>query len=143
VLRRSLPHLLRLLPLLDGNVGSAVSNLISPPPPPLPPPPPVNLGPIKDGLAALQAESGDLHAQILEQHASLERIEERLERIAEATSRNAAAQQDLLKELNAIDGRLNQLKAAGDRSKKVAIAALVLLGVTVLLNILLLCLRRV
>jgi hypothetical protein len=143
VLRRSLPHLLRLLPLLDGNVGSAVSNLISPPPPPLPPPPPVNLGPIKDGLAALKAESGDLRAQILEQNASLERIEARLARIEKAAGSNAIAQQDLLKELKAVDGRLDELKAAGHRSKRFAIAALVLLGVTVLLNILLLCLRRV
>ena len=143
VLRRSLPHLLRLLPLLDGNVGSAVSNLISPPPPPLPPPPPVNLGPIEDGLTALRAESDDLRNQIEEQNATLERIDGRLVRIEEAAGSNAVAQQEMLKELKALDGRLEDLKAASHRSKRFAIAALVLLGVTILLNVLLLYLRRV
>jgi hypothetical protein len=144
VLRKSLPHLLRLLPLLDGNVGSAVSNLINPPPPTPPPAPPVNLDPIEDGLAALQAESGDLRGQIYEQNASLERIEGRLEQIENAAGHNSVVQQELLKELKTLDGKLEELKAAGHRSKRFAIVALVLLGVAVLLDVLmLLYLRRI
>ncbi len=133
-LRVVLPHLLRLLPLLDGNVGSAVSNLLSPPLPAPPPPPPVNLEPIENGLAELQAEHRDLRAQlrtqVLEQNASLERVESRLVMVEETAVSNAVAQRELLKELKAVGHRVEELKAAGRKARVFALIALGLLGVS-------------
>ena len=147
-LRTVLPHLLRLLPLLDGNVGSAVSNLLNPPQPSPPPAPPVNLAPIlipiQEGLTELQTEHRDLQAQVLEQNALLIRVEGRLERVEEAAGRNTLAQQELLKELKAVGNRVEELKAAGRKVNVFALFALGLLAFSIVLNaILFLVLRRV
>ena len=127
-MRMALPLVQRLLPLLDGNVGSAVSNLLSPHLPPPPPPPPVNLAPMQDGLAELQAEHRDLHSQVLEDSASLQRVEDKLELLSEATDRNALGQRALLEELRAIGRKANIL----------ALVGLGLLGASILLNVMLL-----
>jgi hypothetical protein len=95
----AIPLVQRLLPLLDGNVGSAVSNLLNPNQPPPPPLPPLNLEPIEDGLAEIQAENRALRTQVIEQNLSLKRIEEQLEMLAEATDRITFAQQALRQEL--------------------------------------------
>jgi hypothetical protein len=141
-LRTVLPHLLRLLPLLDGNVGSAVSNFLVPPPPALPPAPPIDLKPIEISLVELQADNCSLHAQVLEQNASLGRVEERLETLEDAASRNALAQQELLRELKAVGSRLDELRVAGRKAKVLALVALGLLGLSILLNVVLLLLSR-
>ena len=50
--RAWLPIVQRILPLLDGNFGTAVSNILTPyPQHTAPPTPPVNLEPIEDSLA--------------------------------------------------------------------------------------------
>jgi hypothetical protein len=54
LVRMALPFVQRLLPLLDGNIGSAVSNLLTPHPQPPAAHPPVNIEPIENGLAELQ-----------------------------------------------------------------------------------------
>lgn len=141
-LRTVLPHLLRLLPLLDGNVGSAVSNLLVPPPPAPPPPPPVNLEPIENSLAELQAEHRGLRAQALEQNSSLGRVEGRLVTLEDAVSRNALAQQELLNELKAIGSRAEELRVAGRKARVLALIALGLLGLSILFNVVLLLLAR-
>lgn len=137
-----LPHLLRLLPLLDGNIGSAVSNLLSPPAPVPPPPPPVNLEPIENGLTELQAEHRDLRAQlsdqVLQQNASIERVEARLGTVEETAASNAIAQQELLKELKAVGYRVEELKASGRKTRVFALIALSLLAVSIALNFFLL-----
>lgn len=133
-LRTVLPHLLRLLPLLDGNVGSAVSNLLNPPPPLPPPAPPVDLTPIENGLVALQAEHRDLRAQIFEQNASLKRVESRMQMVDEDSARNILAQQELLKELKAVGNRVEELKAAGRKTNIFVMVALGLLALSILLN---------
>lgn len=147
-LRTVLPHLLRLLPLLDGNVGSAVSNLLNPPQPSPPPAPPVDLTPIENGLAELQAEQREMRVQVMEQNASFKsvqgRVEARLERAEEAATRNALAQQELLKEMKAVGNRVNELKAAVRKVNVFALAVLGLLAFSIVLNaILFLVLRRV
>lgn len=134
-LRTALPHLLRLLPLLDGNIGSVVSNLLNSSPPLPQPGPPVDLTPIKSGLAELQAEHRDLCSQILEQNAGLKRVESRLETAEQAAARNVLAQQELLKELKAVGNQLEELKAAGRKTNVLALAALGLLGLSILLGI--------
>jgi hypothetical protein len=125
--RAALPYVQRILPLLDGNVGTAVSNFLTPhhhAPPPLPP---VNLAPIADGLAELQTQHRELHDQVVEQNTSLKRVEDKLEKVREATDRNTLEQQELMEDL----------KVVGKKVNRVAIAALGLLAVSLIVNILL------
>ncbi len=49
-MRAALPFVQRILPLLDGNIGTVVSNMLNPHHHAPPPPPPVNLTRIEDGL---------------------------------------------------------------------------------------------
>ena len=44
LLRVAIPFVQKMLPLLDGNFGTVVSNILSPAPPPPPPPAPVPAG---------------------------------------------------------------------------------------------------
>jgi hypothetical protein len=128
VLRVALPFVQRLLPLLDGNIGTAVSNILNPPPPPTPPPPPapeVDLAPLEAGLAELKTQHRDLHDQVAEQNSSLKRVEDQLEMVREATDRNTLEQQELLEDLKAVGGKVNL----------VAIIALGLLAISILLNV--------
>jgi len=141
-LRTVLPHLLRLLPLLDGNIGSAVSNLLVPPAPASPPPPPVDLEPIEkglaelnDGLAEFKTELRGQRAQMSEQSALLQTIESRLEVLEDAEVRNTIAQQELLKALNAVGNRVEELKIAGRKAQALARVTLGLLALSILLNL--------
>ncbi|MGA2349798.1 MAG: hypothetical protein ABSF70_05130 [Terracidiphilus sp.] len=115
-MRMALPLVQRLLPLLDGNVGSAVSNLLSPRPQAPPPPPPINLASIEEGLAELQTEVRDQRGLILDQTASLQKIEEQLGLISEATDRNAIAQQEQNEVLQRLEDGLEQLNEATGRN---------------------------
>jgi hypothetical protein len=117
-----------MLPLLDGNIGTAVANILNPPPPPAPPPPPpveVDLAPIQAGLAELRTQHRDLHDQVAEQNISLKHVEDKLEAVREATDRNTLEQQELLEDL----------KTVGSKVNLVAIIALGLLGISILLNV--------
>ncbi len=128
--RSFLPIVQRILPLLDGNVASAVSNLLAPrphSPQASAPPPKVDLEPLEDGLAALQTQHRDLRDQIMEQNTSLKRVQDQLEMVREATDRNTLEQQELLEEL----------KSFGTKVKIVAIIALGLVVIGVLLNLVL------
>jgi hypothetical protein len=126
-LRAALPIVQRILPLLDGNVGTAVSNLLTPHRPTPPPPPPVNLAPIEEGLAELQTQQRELRNQVVEQNSSLKRVEDQLEMVREATDRNTLEQQELLEDLKTVGNKVNLF----------AMIALGLLGLSVLLNIVL------
>jgi hypothetical protein len=126
-LRMALPLVQRILPLLDGNIGTAVSNLLSPHPQPAPHAPQVNLEPIEDGLAQLQTGHRELRDQVVEQNASLKRVEDQLEMVREATDRNTLEQQELLEDLKAVGNKVNAF----------AFLALGLLAASILLNIIL------
>ena len=126
-LRAALPYVQRILPLLDGNIGTAVSNVLAPYPQMRQPPPPVDLEPLEDGLAELQMQHRALRNQFLEQNASLKRVEDQLEAVREATERNSREQEDLLDDLKTVRRRVNRF----------AIPALGLLALSVLLNVLL------
>jgi hypothetical protein len=127
-LRTALPYVQRILPLLDGNIGTAVSNILNPRPHPAPPPPPpVNLAPIEKGLTELQTQHRELREQVVEQNASLKRVEDHLEMVREATDRNTLEQQELLEDL----------KSVGNKVNIVAVIALGLLGISILLNLVL------
>jgi hypothetical protein len=130
LVRSAMPLVQRILPLLDGNIGTAVSNFLTPQPPPptpLPPAPKVDLAPIEKGLSDLQTQHRDLRDRVTEQNHSLKRVEDQLEMVREATDRNTLEQQELLEDLKSF-------------SSKVKIGALIafgLLTVSVVLNVIL------
>jgi hypothetical protein len=126
-LRAALPFVQRILPLLDGNIGTAVSNVMNPYPQMPPPPPPVDMEPIEDSLAELQTQHRTLRNQFLEQNSSLKRVEDQLETVRESSERNAREQEELLDELKAVRKRVNLFAALG----------LALLAVSVLVNVVL------
>ena len=126
-LRAVLPFVQKILPLLDGNIGTAVSNILTPHHHPPPPQPPVNLAPIADGLAELQTQHRELRDQVVEQNSSLKRVEDQLEMVREATDRNTLEQQELLEDLKGVGSKVNVF----------ALIALSLLAVSILLNVIL------
>ncbi len=126
-LRMALPVLQRILPLLDGNIGTAVSNILTPQPQAPPSPPPLNLKPFEDGLAEIRTQHRDLRDQFVEQNTSLKRVEDQLEMVREATDRNTLEQQELLEDLKSVSNKVNIF----------AFIALALLGFSVLINVVL------
>jgi hypothetical protein len=122
-LRYVLPLVQRVLPLLDGNIGTAVSNILSPHSN-APAPPPVNLTPIHDGLADLRVQHRALRDQVAEQNSSLKRVGDQLQQVREATDRNTLEQQELLQDLKSVGNKVNIF----------AFIALALLGISVVLN---------
>jgi hypothetical protein len=125
-LRHVLPLVQRVLPLLDGNIGTAVSNILSPHSI-APAPPPVNLAPIQDGLADLRVQHRALRDQVAEQNSSLKRVGDQLQQVREATDRNTLEQQELLQDLKSVSSKVNVF----------AFIALALLGISVVLNVVL------
>jgi hypothetical protein len=124
--RSALPFVQRLLPLLDGNIASTVSNLLAPRPhPQAPPSAKLDLEPIEDGLADLRTQHERLRNQVMEQNNSLKRVEDQLEMVREATDRNTLEQQELLE----------ALKSFGKKVKIVAIIALVLIAVGISMTV--------
>lgn len=129
--RATLPFIQRILPLLDGNIGTAVSNLMAPPAQlthrPAPPQPPVDLAPLEEGISSLQTQHRELRTQIVEQNTSLKRVEDQLEMVREATDRNTLEQQELLEDLKSVGHKVNIF----------AMVALVLLVASVMVNVIL------
>lgn len=127
--RMVVPIVQRLLPLLDGNIGTAISNLVvnraQPQPAPAPPPPQVDLAPLEEGLTVLQTQHRNLREQVMEQNTSLKRVEDQLEMVREATDRNTLEQQELLVDL----------KLFGHKVKIVAFVGLGLIAAGILLNL--------
>ena len=130
-LRATLPLVQRILPLLDGNIGAAVSNMLAPhhpaPAPAPPPPPPVNLTPIKESLTALETRHQQLSDRLVEQNSSLKRVEDQLGMVREATDRNTLEQQELMEDLKGVGRKVNLF----------AFIALGLLLVSVAINVVL------
>lgn len=119
MLRNALPFVQRLLPLLDGNIATTVSSLLtSRHHPQAQPSAKLDLAPIEDGLAELQTQHQNLRDQVMEQNTSLKRVEDQLEMVREATDRNTLEQQELLEDL----------KAFGNKVKFVVVIALLLVA---------------
>jgi hypothetical protein len=123
MMKQAVPFVQRLLPLLDGQIGTAVANLLSSRP--HPPAPRVDLAPIEHSLSELQLQQHDLKDQLVDQNASLKRVEDHLEMVREATDRNTLEQQELIEDLKAMGSRVNLF----------ALSFLVLLLLSILLNI--------
>ncbi len=126
-LRLALPFVQRILPLLDGNIATTVSNILTPHHHAAPPAAPADLAPIEDGLAELQVQHRDLRDQVIEQNTSLKRVEDQLDMVREATDRNTLEQQELLEDLKTVGSKINVI----------ALIALGLLAISVLLNLVL------
>jgi hypothetical protein len=126
--RAALPLVQRLLPLLDGNIATALVNLFTPHPHPAPPPPKVDLVPLETSLTELQTQHRSLRDQVTEQSASLKRVEDQLEMVREATDRNTLEQQELLEDL----------KTFSNKAKVVAVLTVSLLAISLLVNVVLL-----
>ena len=111
--RTVMPIVQRLLPLLEGNVLTAISNVMTPRPQAPPAPPKVDLAPLESGLAELQTQHRGLREQVIEQNASLKRVEDQLEMVREATDRNTLEQQELLEDLKTFSSRVKVVAALG------------------------------
>jgi hypothetical protein len=124
-LKQAVPFIQRLLPLIDGNIATAVANLMSTRPHTPPPAPRVDLQPIETGLTELQNQHRDLRTQLLEQNTSLKKVEDQLEMVREATDRNTLEQQELIEDLKVVSSKVNLF----------ALIVLSLLVISVLLNL--------
>lgn len=103
--KQAVPFVQKLLPLLDGQIASAVANLLARPHTPAPR---VDLQPIENGISELQMQQANLKDQIADQNASLKRVEDHLDMVREATDRNTLEQQELIEDLKAITSRVNR-----------------------------------
>ncbi len=118
-MRAAIPFVQRILPLLDGNIGSAIASVLNQKPPqvqqqqqiqPLPPQRPtaqVSLVPLQEGINDLQIHQRELHEQVVEQSASLRKVEDQLEMVREATDRNTLEQQELMEDLKYVGKKVN------------------------------------
>ncbi|MGD0732476.1 MAG: hypothetical protein ABR956_14540 [Terracidiphilus sp.] len=125
--RVTLPFFQRILPLLDGNIGTAVSNILAPHSHTPQNPPPVNFAPIEGSLSDLHAQNLNLRNQIAEQNSSLKRIEDQLALVRETSDRNSQEQEESLEKLAAVEKKVTRF----------ALLAFLLLGASVVLNVLL------
>ncbi len=125
VIKQAVPFVQRLLPLLDGQIANAVTNLLAARPHTPPPAPKVDLQPLEHGLAELHIQQRELKDHFFEQNNTLKRVEDQLDMVREATDRNTLEQQELIEDLKTMGNRVNLL----------AILFLGLLVVSVLLNV--------
>lgn len=135
-IRAALPLVQRLLPLLEGNVAKAVSNLLGQVPDPdvekTPPTPPVDLVPMQRGLAEIQKQHRELREQLTTQNVSLQRVEDQLSHVATATDRNTREQQELVEEIQAM----------GKRQSRFSTIVVILLLISIAANVLLYLLMK-
>jgi hypothetical protein len=123
-LRTAWPFVQKILPLLDGQVVTAVSNLLAPSRHTAPP---VNLVPLETGMAELRGRNTELREHVIAQHESLKRVEDRLDAVREATDRNTLEQQELMEDL----------KAMGKRANRIAFVVFFLLAASIAMNVVL------
>jgi hypothetical protein len=116
-LRSTIPLVQKLLPLIDGNIASAVGALMAPHAHPAPPPQPaqvrVDLEPVERGLAEVRNSNRELRNQIAEQATQFKRVEDQLDRVREATDRNTLEQQELVEDLRTVGSRISTFAMVG------------------------------
>jgi hypothetical protein len=82
------------LPLLEGNIASAASNLLSPRSQH-----PVDLGPVESAVGKMKAEQRTLRDQVWEQKSFLQRLENELAAVKTTTEQNAEDLRELAEHL--------------------------------------------
>lgn len=103
LLKQAAPFVAKLLPLIDGQVTAAVSNLLSA----RPPAPTVDLTPVHNQLTEIQLQHNDLRSTVQEQTTGLKRVEDQLELVREATDRNTLEQQEFIEDLRAVSHKVS------------------------------------
>jgi len=91
-LRTVVPLAQKLLPLLDGNVASAVANLLAPR---LMGPPAVDLAPLETSLVKVRGELALLQDKNAQQSVALKRIDDQLETMKDTLERTALEQREV------------------------------------------------
>jgi hypothetical protein len=125
ILKQAAPFVARLLPLIDGNITAAVSNILSSRP--HVPSAPVDLTPVHNQLSEMQLQHNDLRTTVLEQTTGLKRVEDQLELVREATDRNTLEQQEFIEDLKAVSHKVSLI----------AVGLSILLILSVVVNLLL------
>jgi hypothetical protein len=126
IMKQAAPFLARLLPLIDGNIASAVGNLFAPRPH-APAAMHVDLAPVQNQVADLQLQQNELRSTVQEQTTALIRVQDQLERVREATDRNTLEQGELI----------TDLKKMSRKVSLVAVAFSTLLALSVIMNLIL------
>jgi hypothetical protein len=122
-IRQWLPYAQKvLMPLLDGNLSTAVGNLMNPPKVQLPTSVRINIDGLERNVAEVAAGHRELRGQMMDQAVQLKRVEDQLEHVREATDRNTLEQQELIEDLRTANSRIRGI---------VAVAVFLLLGVGV------------
>ncbi|MGP8253719.1 MAG: hypothetical protein ACLQHF_16945 [Terracidiphilus sp.] len=125
VLRTILPLAQKFLPLIDGQIGTVVSNLIGPQTSPRQVAQTVL--PLQEGLAQLEKQHVELRTQVAGQSAALKLMDEQLETVMRLAEEAAEEQRNLTASLEKMRRKVNL----------VAIAGLVLLAAVATLNVVL------
>lgn len=107
LLKQAVPFVQKLLPLIDGNFGTAIANFLSPRPHANVPPANIDLTPVQNQLSELQMQHNELRGTVQEQTTGLKRVEDQLEMVREATDRNTLEQQELIEDLKAMGNKVN------------------------------------
>jgi hypothetical protein len=101
-LKTILPIVQRALPLLEGNVASAVANLLAP----MPQSSRVDLEPVERALRSVHTELEQLRGTHSEQTAALKRVDEQMAELKDAAERTADRQRELGDELHSLRRRM-------------------------------------
>ncbi|MFZ0747454.1 MAG: hypothetical protein WAM85_23830 [Terracidiphilus sp.] len=118
-----LPVMQKVLPLLDGNVASVVSNFLAPHSQGHP----VNLEPLEGAVGKMHDEHLELRKSVAEQNTALKRLGDQIDMVKETTDRNSMGQQELIQDLHNLRKKVGVLGWVG----------LGLLVVSILLNVVL------
>lgn len=122
-MRVVLPMMQKMLPLLEGNVASAVSNLLAP----YPQGHAVDLAPLENAVGEMHKEHLDLRNRVAEQNTMLRRVADQIDMVKETTDRHSLGQQELLQDLHNLRQRVSMFGWIG----------LALLIVSIFLNVML------
>lgn len=122
-IRMVIPIVQKVLPLLDGNIASAVANLLTP----QHRVEPVNLAPLENAVVKLHGENMELRNRMQEHNTMLKRVGDQLDLVKEATERNSIGQQELMDDLNSLRKKVRGF----------AWAAIVLLVTSIAVNVVL------
>jgi hypothetical protein len=122
-IRSALPLAQKVLPLLDGQILTAISNLLAPHI--AHPAPQADLTPLQGDLADLRTRHIELYGKVIEQSAAIRRVADRLEKVQEASEKNAQDHRELKESVEAV----------GRKANRVAILALCLLAASIATNV--------
>jgi len=95
-IRTMVPLAQKLLPLLDGNVASAVANLLAPR---APAGPPVDLQPLETAIRQVRGDLAVMQDKSAQQDTALKRIDDQLETVKESLERASVEQKEAAEEL--------------------------------------------